>query len=192
MAWKSLALKFVGSRPLLMHSGRLADPLDEFTRAIQKVSKKWAKTEADHEQMAKLEFLGGFWLAGEPLRPVLPDTAIHACLIAGAKKTRNGPAAKAGLLCEQHATLEYDGPSSPEELWEDKRFRFRTGVRVQQARIMRMRPIFHDWQATVNVEYEDSLLDEVQVVGFAQRAGFEAGIGDGRPRYGRFTAELVA
>ncbi len=66
--------------------------------------------------MAKLEFLGSPLAGCEPLQPVLPDEAIHVCLIEGARKTRNGPAAKAGLLCEEHAVLEYDGPTDPHEL----------------------------------------------------------------------------
>lgn len=190
MAWKSLKLTIVGSRPLLMHSGRLADPLDEFNKAIRSVSKKRSKTDADHEQMAKLEFLGSLWLGGDPLRPVLPNYAILAVLIEGAKKTKNGPAAKAGLDCCDHAVLKYDGPTEANELWESSKFRHRCGVSVQRSRVMRTRPIFCQWSADVCLEYEDSLLDAEQVVGFARRAGFEVGIGDWRPRYGRFEVEV--
>lgn len=189
MAWKSLKLRFIGCRPLVMHSGRLADPLDEFSKALAKVSKKRHKTDADHEQIAMLEFLGSLWLADDPLRPILPDAAVQACLIDGAKKTRNGPAAKAGLLCDDHAILEYDGPTDPKELWDRKDFRLRAGVKVKQNRVMRTRPIFQEWQAEVTVSFEDSLLDRDQVIGFATRGGFEVGIGDWRPRYGRFRVE---
>jgi hypothetical protein len=189
MSWNEIRLKFRGCRPLVMHNGRLSDPLDEFTKAIQKISKKRQKTDTDHQQMAKLEFLGSLWLAGEPLRPVLPDEVIHACLVEGAKKTKNGPAAKAGLLCENHAILEYDGPTDAQELWAKDEFRLRSRVKVQKSRIVRTRPIFKYWQATVSIEYEDSLLDADQVLEFASRAGFEVGIGDWRPRYGRFRVE---
>jgi hypothetical protein len=189
MSWKPLQLKFRGCRPLVMHNGRLSDPLDEFTKALQKVSQKRHKTDADHEQMAKLEFLGSLWLAGSPLQPVLPDEVIHACLIEGAKKTKSGPAAKAGLLCEHHALLMYDGPTDAHELWEHGAFRLRARVKIKQNRIVRTRPIFRFWQALVSLEYEDSLLDAEQVVGFATRAGFEVGMGDWRPRYGRFQVE---
>ncbi len=47
MSWKPLQLKLIGCRPLVMHNGRLSDPLDEFAKAIQKVSKKRSKTDAD-------------------------------------------------------------------------------------------------------------------------------------------------
>src|SRR5262249_49765792 len=48
-----------GGSPLVMHNERLADPLDPFARDIAKVSKKRNKTEADHLEIARLEFLGG-------------------------------------------------------------------------------------------------------------------------------------
>ena len=189
MPWKPLSLRLVGCRPVIIHSGRLADPLDEFSKAIRRISSKRNKTDADHEQMAKLEFLGSLWLAGQPLRPVIPDHVIHACLIEGAKKSKHGPAARAGLCCSEHAVLEYDGPIDPHELWNNKTFVLRAGVKVRQNRVMRTRPIFHSWHANVQLEYEDSLLNAEQVVGFASTAGFEVGIGDWRPRYGRFQVE---
>ncbi len=191
MTWNPLTLTFIGCRPLVMHSGRLADPLDEFATAIHKVSKKRHKTAADFEELAKLEFLGSLWLAGDPLRPVIPDAAIHACLIEGAKKTRNGPAAKAGLLCDQHAVVEYGGPTDPETLAKLKAFQLRTGVRVNQSRVIRVRPMFPEWRAAVRIAFEDSLLDRDQVISFATRGGFEVGIGDWRPRYGRFRVEAA-
>jgi hypothetical protein len=191
MSWKPLRLRFVGCRPLIMHNGRLCDPMDEFTKAIQKTTKKRHKTDADHEQIAMLEFLGSLWVAGNPLCPVVPSESIHACLIEGAKKVKSGPAAKAGLLCDQHAVLEYDGPRDPHELWKETRFRLRTRCKVKQSRVVRTRPIFWHWTATVAVEYEDSLLDADQVIEFASRAGFEVGIGDWRPRYGRFHVEEI-
>lgn len=172
-----------------MHNGRLCDPLDEFSRAMQKISRKRNKTDADHEHLAKLEFLGSLWLAGEPLRPVLPGEAIQACLIEGAKKVRSGPAAKAGLLCENHAVLEYDGPADAHALWECDKFRLRSRCKIKQNRVIRTRPIFWHWSARVTMEYEDTLLDADQLYEFATRAGFEVGIGDWRPRYGRFRVE---
>ncbi|MEQ8785102.1 MAG: hypothetical protein RIC55_02345 [Pirellulaceae bacterium] len=176
---------------MVMHNGRLCDPLDQFTKAIQKVTKKRHKTDADHEQVAMLEFLGSLWLDGEPLRPVIPGEAIHACLVEGAKKTKNGPAAKAGLICEKSAILEYGGPTEAHEIWAEERYRLRTRCKIRQSRVIRTRPIFWHWSALAEVEYEDSLLDADQVLEFAARAGFEVGIGDWRPRYGRFRVSLV-
>ena len=191
MSWVPLHLKFLGCRPLIMHNGRLCMPTDEFAKALRKVSGKRHKTDADHEQMAKLEFLGALWLAGEPLRPVLPADAILACLLDGAKRLRSGTAAKAAIDCDEHAILQYEGPTDPHELLEMPAFRLQSRVKVKQNRIVRTRPIFRLWKADVTLHFEDALLDRDQAVEFATRAGFEIGIGDWRPRYGRFQVETV-
>ena len=54
-----------GGSPLVMHNERLADPLDEYVRDIAKLSRKRQKTEADHLEIARLEFLGGLYLNGD-------------------------------------------------------------------------------------------------------------------------------
>jgi hypothetical protein len=59
-----------GVSPLLTHSSRLANPLDAVTKEMKRISKKRAKTDADLEYLARLEFLGGLWLQdGEPCIP---------------------------------------------------------------------------------------------------------------------------
>lgn len=47
---------------MLMHNGQLADPSNEWARAIKEISGKRAKTAADYEEMARLEWLGSLYL----------------------------------------------------------------------------------------------------------------------------------
>jgi hypothetical protein len=88
--------------------------------------------------------------------------------------------------------IEYDGPRTAQELWEDDRFRFSSIVRVGQARVNRMRPIFNDWSAVVTLNVEDTLIDPARVTEWLVAAGNQVGIGDWRPQYGRFTVERVS
>ena len=185
MTIQTVDLKLKGLSPLIMHNGQLADPLSVHAKQSKQISSKRKKTDADHEQMAKIEFLGSLYMTDKG--PALPAENIEACLIDGAKKVRRGPDAKAGLYCLQHAPLVYKGPKDPEKLWEDKKFRNRVGARVQRARIMRTRPIFNIWSVVVHLEFEDEILNQSDVVEFAQKAGSVVGIGDWRPKYGRFT-----
>lgn len=52
---ETIRIRLTGDRPLLMHSGRLADPLDEIARNLGKVTGKRMKTAADHEEIARVE-----------------------------------------------------------------------------------------------------------------------------------------
>ncbi|CAO3452058.1 hypothetical protein [Azospirillum largimobile] len=51
--YQSLSFQITGVSPLLMHNGRLADPLDPLVKDIKKLSCKRPKTEADLERITK-------------------------------------------------------------------------------------------------------------------------------------------
>lgn len=185
--YRTFRAKIIGMAPLLMHSGRLADPLSEASKELRRITKKRAKTDADLEYMARVEWTGGLWLWKGA--PCIPGEAIEACFVAAARKSKRGPAAKAGVLSPQHWPLEYDGPRVLDEMWADGGFRLTAGVRVGQSRVMRTRPMFARWSAEVAIEYLDDQLDEREVRDILRTAGRIVGIGDWRPRFGRFEVQ---
>jgi len=97
--------------------------------------------------------------------------------------------AQAGLFCPANARLEYDGPTTLDELWADPQFRLTVGVRVQRNRVMRTRPRFEQWAADAVVHFDDTLLNKTEVLQFAHRLGESIGLGDWRPKFGRFRIE---
>ena len=141
--------------------------------------------EADYEELARLDFLSALYLG--PTGPVIPATNIDAMLIEAAKKKKQGNTAKAGVYCLKDAVLEYDGPHQAEALWQDERFRHQAMARIQLSRILRTRPIFSQWQMDVSLHVEDSLVNLKQVDEWLFIAGRQIGLGDWRPRYGRFS-----
>ena len=62
----------------------------------------------------------------------------------------------------------------------------RQPVVVQKARIMRARPRFDKWELTFEIQVIDDRIDENIVKEALTYAGLYKGIGDLRPRYGRF------
>ncbi len=185
--WKELKFKLTGDGPLLMKNGQTADPLNKFVKASKEISGKRKKTDEDQLELRRLDFLGALYV-GEA-GPCIPSDLITATLIAGAKKERNGPAAKAGVYSNGNFNLEYEGSRVPDELYLthcDVR-----PVRVGQAKVMRARPIFHQWTTVVTVNYEDTLCNAADVERWLGIAGQQCGIGDYRPRYGRFFVEKV-
>lgn len=184
MSYQRLHFTITGVAPLVMHNGHLADPLNPHAKALKAVSGKRTKTEADHEQMAKLEFLGGLYLSDGS--PCLPGELIEAGLVEAAKKNRRGPQAKAGIVCDSMFPLRFEGPKEPDAMWEDGRFRFTAGVRVQKNKVMRTRPRFDNWSAEIEVDFLPDQLNESEVRGMIALLGQSIGLGDWRPRFGRF------
>lgn len=184
-AYQTLRFRITGVAPLLMHNGQLADPLNPHSRSIAEISSKRKKTDADHVEMARREFFGGLYISGG--RPCIPSEMLEATLVRGAMKEKRGPAAKAGILVEHHALLEYVGPTDPKGLWEDERFRLRSAVKVGTAKVMRTRPLFDGWTAEFDVKFLPTMVNGREVQSFLTAAGEQIGVGDWRPRFGRFS-----
>ena len=184
MQYKSATFVIHGAAPIVMHNGRLADPQSEIVKAMKRLTSKRDKTDSDHAELARLEWYGGLYL--DDGKPCIPSELVEAMLIEAAKKRKKGPAAKAGIICEKNFPLEYEGPKDPDEMWESEDYRLTVGVKVQRNRIMRTRPIFRKWQASIEVHYMDELLNERDIKEFLEIGGTIIGLGDWRPKFGRF------
>jgi hypothetical protein len=188
MSTERIVLKLVGVGPMLMHSARLADPLDPTTKAIASITSKAKKTEADHARIAELEWHGGLWLSEG--RPCLPPHCIKAVLVGGAKKRKKGEVAKAAFVADGPSIIEYDGPRTLTELWADQRFRHREMVRVRESLTPRTRPCFPKWSARITATFLPSMINRSDILEFFQLAG-PYGLGDSRPQFGRFLVEEI-
>lgn len=180
-----------GGSPLVMHNERLADPLDPIVREIATYTKKRTKTEADHVEIARLEFGGGLYTNGNG--PCLPAFNILRCLQDGAKRLKRGPDVLRGVYpLVDHADVVYEGPRGTDELWKSGEFALRKTVGIQRSRTMRTRPIFTDWATELAVEVDSSIWDLDTLAEVWRLAGTFCGIGEMRPVYGRFAGALEA
>lgn len=192
MAWLDMRVELTGEYPgLILHNGRLSNQLDPLVKAMKQITGKRMKTDEDHSQIAHLEYLGSLYL--ENGRVVIPDRLIEGTFVGGAKKIKRGPVAKAGFYVKGNSPLLYDGPSDPEELWGDgaSPFVLSTMVVVQKNRVMRTRPYFPEWKLIATCCYDSEALNPETVLECFGHAGKSAGLGDWRPKYGRFTARVV-
>lgn len=174
---------------MLCHNIRLSDPLDPIVRAIKEISGKRKKTDEDLERIERLEFEGGLYLSSDG--PVLPGANIEKCLVEGARVTKQGKQVERGLIVtEMDVPIRYDGPRAVEDLWAEPQFRSRMSVKVSTSRIMRCRPMFPEWtlELTATVDPGQLNLDALQAI--VADAGAMVGLGDYRPRYGRFVGAV--
>lgn len=188
----TLTLKLTGVRPLLMHNSRLADPTNEITRALKALTAAKNKTDAQYEEIKKLEWLGGLY-TDQQGRIAVSEDLVLGCGTAGARSLKKGPAFKAAVLgAEAFYPLEYDGPEDLEELFKTGKFVDYRGVVVNRNRTMRARPRFDKWSLTVSLILDESAINPKDVLSAYDFAGRMVGIGDFRPRFGRFTVEKIS
>lgn len=182
---KTTTITIKGLTPLIMHNGQLADPLNDATQALARLTSKRKKTVDDHKAISKCEWYGGLYV-NEDGAPCLPGEVIEAALVEGAKKYKLGKVAKGGLIVIGNYALDYDGPKTADKLWDHGGYLKRAGVKVGMARVIRSRPIFPQWSCTFDVEWDPALVkDEQQVFEIAESAGM-SGVCEWRPKFGRF------
>ena len=191
----TLKIRLQGVSPLLCHNGQTADPRNTYAKAMKAVSSKRKKTDADLDELARLEWLAGLYRSGAEL--VIPDYVLESTMIGGAKKSKRGPQAKCGLFFTEHAVLNFTGKPAEindqtlAEMFESGDFTHTIGVRVGMSKVMRTRPIFRGWTCEALVQYDPDVLNQRDIEEIAIDAGKLVGLGDWRPKHGRFDAEVV-
>lgn len=187
--FKQFEATIAGPR-LMMHNVRLADPLDRYTKALKALTSNKKKSDEDHIEIGRMEFEGGLYF-DPAIGPYVPDIWLTAMLVEGARKRKKGKTFEAHVsIPDEKHPLVYDGPRTVDGLWDaGSRFVDRRGVRVQQAKLMRTRPIFRDWKVTFRIQLLECDLNPSDIEAAILDAG-PFGIGDGRPMYaGKFTLE---
>lgn len=183
-------ITMVGTAPLLMHSGRLANPLDPAVKAIKQVSSKRKKTDEDHETLAMLEHRGSLYIDPD-VGPFIPGDNIFRCLWDAAKKFKLGVKVKEGLFITTDVNpIAYNGPRDADGLWNDKNFVHMWPAKVGQSRVMRTRPVFREWRTSADGWIDPSILDVGELEQIVDAAGRIIGLGDWRPKHGRFEATV--
>jgi hypothetical protein len=181
--------KLIGAAPMLMHNGRLANPMDPHAKALKAVTSKRKKLESDIEEMMKLEWFGGLYEDDEG-RIAMPSDNVLSAVVEGAKKSKMGELAKAGVLAEaMWFPLQYPGPKTAKELWEDGRYLDYRRVGLRGSSVMRSRPIFRKWTLPVELLVDTTILEVQDVITALEACGRLVGLGDFTPRYGRFMVE---
>lgn len=189
---ETIKFRLTGTTPLLMHNSRLCDPLDEHTQRLKRLTSIRKKTEENHKDMADIEFEGGLYFDPE-LGPYIPGEWLEATIIDGGKIQRNGTKIKQGVMVlDDKAKLNYDGPRGLEALRHSRTLRDMRSVVVGTGRLMRCRPKFPlGWSVDFTVSYNPDMINGDEVVSAISQAGAFRGMGDYRPRYGRFTVEVI-
>lgn len=187
-------IRVTGTRPLIMHNGRLANPLDDYTRQLKSVTKKRSKTDDDLAMIARLEARAGLYETTDGLVG-MPNQNLWRCVYDAAKAYKLGEDIKRSLIGDDAVVpLMIDGETISADEFFDRvpDGLFYASVKVQRVRTMRARPIVRGkWTSVHTFELLDDVVDEHTLAPVLARAGRLVGLGDWRPTYGTFTCEVA-
>lgn len=186
----TVKFKLIGVRPLLMHADIFCDPLNPLTKAHKELTSKRKKSDEDHEAIAKSEWRGGLYYADD-IGPYLPGINIESAMIGGGKLQKLGTTLKRSTeVMDDYCRLEYSGPRTVEELWAQGFYDARS-VKVQSARLIRYRPMFRKWSCECEIAFNAEIINRDDVIKSMRDGGMYSGVGDFRPKFGRFEVEVL-
>lgn len=172
-----------------MHSLRLLNKFDQLSKEKSRYTSIRKKTDADEIEIQRIEWLGSLY-HDEAIGPYLPSDNIESMIVDGAKLSKGGRDVKRGVtLMEDRVPLQYEGPRDIKGLYNGGNSPFidARGVRNQASRVIRCRPIFLQWSAAFTVAFDTAMIKDAETLtGFIADAGRFCGIGDYRPKFGRF------
>lgn len=181
-----------GVRPLICHNaGELANPLSDLARKMKELTGVRKKTDEHHRAVMQLEWVGGLYL-DEKRRPIVLSVVLDGMMQEAARKHKLGKQFKAGVLAMDSPLIEHDGPKNAtcDDLIDNPRFRDVRGVKVQQSRVMRTRPVFPVWALSFGVQVDPEAVKPTDLRAVLETGGRMVGLCDYRPTFGKF--ELVS
>lgn len=192
--YATATLNLTGTSPLLMNSAE-ADRDSELYRAYVLLGQKTGKTLDDEARLRELEWELRLYLDDE-IGPYIPGRNVKGLLTDAAGKFKKGATVKRSLITVLYRIpLEYDGPRDQAGLWEAG-YRYTTMVKnagFNAGRVMRCRPMFPDWKATVDIAFDPEEIDPDTLSSIVERSQ-RYGLGDYRPAtggdFGAFAATL--
>lgn len=182
---------------LMMHNEQLANPFNEYTVELAKVSKKRGKSIEDHLAIAEIEFQGGLYFDAKA-GPYVPARCLNKMLVMGARRRKLGKMFEQMVMVDREVNpVEYAGPRTRKELWAalddsgNRLFADQRLVGINAARTLRTRALFRDWRVVFQVKVLDGAVDRSDLA-TALEASEPMGLLDGRPVYaGQFTVESM-
>lgn len=190
---QSVRLTLIGSSSLLLHSDRGANPIHPDTVAHKALTSKRKKTDEDHIAIARSEYMLGFY-PGDQIS--IPTTNVKAALVEGAKLNKLGAAFNRSIMIlDDTIPISHSGPPTKAKMWDTPACVDCRSVKVGTARLMRYRPRVNDWRLSVEIVFDENMVERGQIIAAAENAGRYIGLGDYRParggQFGRFTVEVA-
>lgn len=190
----TVRVTLTGTMPLMLHNGRLANPLDPHTRELKALTSKRSKTDEDLSLMIAVEARGAAYETPEG-HIGLPDANVWRSIQEAAKAYKRGAdVSRAVIYDPEHISpILIDGAAVPVEEYLAPHLVDHIDYRpvgVNGRTVMRARPIIREWSSIHEFDVLTDIINIEELVTFVDRAGRLQAVGDHRPQYGRFTATV--
>ena len=81
------------------------DTSSPLSREVAELTRKRSRTDSEHERLRELECQRSLWLSDDG-RPMIPRAALRACIEAAARRSKEGPSVRSGLVVDDRAIVK--------------------------------------------------------------------------------------
>lgn len=195
MSIRTALITITGTNPLLTNNSQTVDPFNKYAKALKPIKAKKNKTDDDILELMDLEVESKVFFS-EELGIYVPTTWMtEAICRAGFATAKIGRDKMRGgfFPVSDKAKLIYRGMEKVKALADivkNEEFRHIMILPQQNVRLCKAFPIFHAWSFSVEVEFDDEVVDLPSLERIAQKTAKYTGFGDFRPTFGRGNATV--
>lgn len=176
-------VEIISDTPMLIHNGRTANPLDDFSKAMKAITSKRKKTEEDLEKLMDIQWEASlYW--NDQIGLYMPVENLLAALLKACKKHKMGPMVGGFVFTEKLGfpiiTKNHD---NFEALKADKENKFVKAVTIQRSKTLACRPIFNEWKINFDFIVDLSVLIESDVTMILNTMQNRVGLGVWTPSH---------
>ena len=190
---KTLRFKVVGTQPLMLNNNQTVNPFNEYAKKLKEFTSKRKKTEEDMMALYGLQFESSLYLASDKKTYIIPADHFWKSVCTAAKEVKLGKKFEQSFQIFDDCVLDFPEKNlSPSELYEESsHVDIRVGTIMGKSKVPVCRSIFNDWQTEVACHFDESQIDEKDVIKIFEIAGLRYGVGTYRKKFGKFTIKKI-
>ena len=187
---KSLKFKITGMNPLMLNNPQTVNPFNEYAKQLSPLTSKRKKTEDDLMEISRIKFLSSLYMNNGVY--VIPSSHFEQSVIESAKEVKLGKKFERNFRIFSDGILDFpDKNKSPEQLYEIGTYVDVRAVGIKNVKITTTRAIFPQWETEIECFFDETQLNDTDVIRTLEIAGLRYGIGTYRKLYGRYKVELI-
>lgn len=174
----------------MLNNPQTVNPFNEFTKQLSPLTSKRKKTEDDLIEISRIKFLSSLYM-NEGVY-VLPAPHFEQSVISAAKEVKLGKKFERSFRIFSDGILNFpDKDKTPEELFNIGTYVDVRAVGIKNVKITTTRAIIHNWSTEIECFFDETQINDSDVINAFNIAGMRYGVGTYRQLYGRFVVEIM-
>jgi hypothetical protein len=187
---KSFKIKITGTNPLMLNNPQTVNPFNEYSKMLSPLTSKRKKTEDDLIEISKIKFLSSLYVNDGVY--IIPSSHFEQSVIEAAKEVKLGKKFERNFRIFSDGILDFpDKDKTPQQLYEIGTYVDVRAVGIKNVKITTTRAIFPKWSTEVECFFDETQINDDDVINVLKTAGLRYGIGTYRKLYGRYKVEII-